>query len=53
VLFDGLNLFEPARVKEKGIEYHGIRRESPSRFSVKRLAKHDPSLNGVVSVEWL
>lgn len=28
VIFDGRNLFEPSSVKEQGIEYHGIGRES-------------------------
>jgi UDPglucose 6-dehydrogenase len=27
VIFDGLNLFEPASVAALGIEYHGIGRE--------------------------
>ncbi len=39
VIFDGRNLFEPSCVIEKGIEYHGIGRESAITWRINELSK--------------
>jgi UDPglucose 6-dehydrogenase len=39
VIFDGRNLFEPSSVIEKGIEYHGIGRESLINLRIGELSR--------------
>lgn len=41
VIFDGRNLFEPSILKEHGIEYHGIGRES--QLQIERMSNFIPS----------
>lgn len=45
VIFDGRNLFEPSSVIEKGIEYHGIGRESPIKLRIDELSRLTTSWN--------
>jgi UDPglucose 6-dehydrogenase len=51
VIFDGRNLFEPASVKQHGIEYHGIGRESQFQIKLQDSPIWDASEFGVVSLE--
>jgi UDPglucose 6-dehydrogenase len=55
IIFDGRNLFEPSLLKERGIEYHGIGRESQLQLaSLTKLAssKHKiESLESYLSLE--
>jgi UDPglucose 6-dehydrogenase len=45
VIFDGRNLFDPASVVEKGIEYHGIGREGAMTWRITELSKMNASWN--------